>query len=61
VARLNESMSDGMILLIPIPKKVIDGRELPAAEKLEKALTEERRKRKKDVKQCMADAGILLI
>jgi len=39
-----EAMSDGTILLISIPNEVIDVMELPAAEKLERALLEERRK-----------------
>jgi len=39
-----ETMSDGTILLIPVIKNVIDVMELPAAEKLERALMEERKK-----------------
>jgi len=39
-----EAMSDGTILLIPIPNEVIDAMRLPAAERLERALSEERRK-----------------
>ena len=39
-----EAMSDGTILVVPIPNEVIDAMELPAAEKLEKALAEERRR-----------------
>lgn len=39
-----EAMSDGTILLIPIPNEVIDAMELPAAEKLEKVLAEERKR-----------------
>ena len=42
-----ETMSDGTILLIPIPENVIDAMELPAAEKLERALMEERKKEEK--------------
>ncbi|MBS7651483.1 MAG: AbrB/MazE/SpoVT family DNA-binding domain-containing protein [Candidatus Bathyarchaeia archaeon] len=38
-----ETMSDGTILLIPIPDNIVDAIRLPAAEKLEKALAEERR------------------
>jgi hypothetical protein len=37
-------MSDGTVLLIPVPDEVVDAMELPAAEKLEKALAEERLK-----------------
>jgi AbrB family looped-hinge helix DNA binding protein len=39
-----EAMSDGTVLLIPVPDEVVDAMELPAAEKLEKALAEERLK-----------------
>jgi len=39
-----EALSDGTILLIPIPNDVIDAMKLPAAENLETALAEERRK-----------------
>ena len=42
-----ETMSDGTILLIPIPENVIDAMELPAAEKIERALMEERKKEEK--------------
>ncbi len=37
-------MSDGTILLIPIPKDVLKHMKLPNAEKLAKALEEEREK-----------------
>lgn len=39
-----EVLSDGTILIIPIPHEVIDAMELPTPEKLEKALIDERRK-----------------
>jgi AbrB family looped-hinge helix DNA binding protein len=38
-----EAMSDGTILVIPIPDEVVEAMELPKAEKLEKALREERK------------------
>lgn len=41
-----EAMSDGTILIIPIPNEVVDAMKLPNAEKLEKALREEREKDK---------------
>lgn len=41
-----EAMSDGTILIIPIPNEVVDAMGLPVAEKLEKALTEERKRDK---------------
>ncbi len=37
-------MSDGTILLIPIPKDILKHMKLPRAEKLAKALEEEREK-----------------
>lgn len=37
-----EVLSDGTILVIPIPTNVIKAMRLPAAEKLERALIEER-------------------
>jgi len=37
-------MSDGTMLVIPIRRQVVQALELPGAERLEKALTEERRK-----------------
>jgi len=37
-----ETMSDGTILIIPIPEKIVDLMRLPATEKLERALVEER-------------------
>ena len=39
-----EAMSDGTILIIPIPNEVTQMMQLPAAERLEKALVEERKK-----------------
>ena len=39
-------MSDGTMLVIPIHRQVVRALELPNAERLEKALTEERRKDK---------------
>ncbi len=39
-------MSDGSIIVIPIPKDVISGMSLPKAKRLEKALGEERIKEK---------------
>lgn len=39
-------MSDGSIIVIPIPKDVISGMSLPNAKRLEKALGEERMKEK---------------
>lgn len=42
-----ETMSNGTILVIPIPNEVIDVMELPAAERLEKTLMEERKKDEK--------------
>ncbi len=39
-------MSDGTMLVIPIHRQVVQALELPNAERLEKALTEERRKDK---------------
>ncbi len=39
-----EAMSDGTILLIPIPDKVVEAMSLPGAGKLERALADERRK-----------------
>lgn len=44
-----EVMSDGTILLIPIPNEVVDAMKLPVAEKLERALMEER---EKDEERC---------
>jgi AbrB family looped-hinge helix DNA binding protein len=41
-----EAMSDGTILIIPIPNEVVDAIKLPNAEKLEKVLREEREKDK---------------
>jgi len=41
-----ETMSDGTVLLIPIPDDVIDVMELPGADKLERALAEERKRDK---------------
>lgn len=37
-----EAMSDGTILIVPIPDDVVDAMELPHGERLGKALTEER-------------------
>jgi|GEM_PF-872146 len=37
-----ETMSDGTVLLIPIPDDVVGAMELPGAERLERALAEER-------------------
>lgn len=37
-----EAMSDGTILIIPIPEDVVGAMELPDGERLEKALREER-------------------
>lgn len=42
-----EAMSDGTVLLIPIPDKVVEVMDLPGAEKLERALADERRKEEK--------------
>jgi len=42
-----EAMSDGTILVIPIPNEVVNAMELPQAEKLETALREEREKDEK--------------
>ena len=39
-----EAMSDGTVLLIPIPDKVVEAMNLPGAEKLETALADERRR-----------------
>jgi len=39
-----EALFDGTILVIPIPKDVVDAMELPEATKLERALAEERGK-----------------
>jgi AbrB family looped-hinge helix DNA binding protein len=39
-----DTLSDGTILIIPIPREVVEGLKLPGAERLEKALTEERRR-----------------
>jgi len=53
-----EAMSDGTILIIPIPDEVIDAMELPAAKKLEKTLREERKRneekeQKKEKDSCL--------
>ncbi len=37
-----EALSDGTLLIIPIPDDVVKAMRLPAAEKLERALAEER-------------------
>ena len=37
-----EALSDGTLLIIPIPADVVKAMRLPAAEKLERALQEER-------------------
>lgn len=42
-----EAMSDGTILIIPIPDDVVGAMKLPNAQKLEKALREEREKDEK--------------
>ncbi len=42
-----EAMSDGTILVIPIPDDIVEAMELPGAEKLESALREEREKDEK--------------
>ena len=41
-----ETMSDGTILLIPVPDEVVEAMELSRADRLEKALADERRKEK---------------
>jgi len=46
-----EAMSDGTILIIPIPNEVTDMMQLPAAERLEKALVKERKKDEKKHKE----------
>jgi AbrB family looped-hinge helix DNA binding protein len=42
-----EAMSDGTILIVPIPDDVVGAMKLPNAQKLEKALREEREKDEK--------------
>ena len=42
-----EAMSDGTILIIPIPEDVIGAMQLPRGERLEKALREERKRDRK--------------
>jgi len=42
-----EAMSDGTILIVPIPDDVVDAMELPHGERLEEALREERERDKR--------------
>lgn len=46
-----EAMSDGTILIIPIPEEVTEMMQLPAADRLEKALVEERKKDEKKLSE----------
>ena len=50
-----EALSDGAILIIPIPKDAIDAMELPEATKLERALAEERERDEERVKRMAGE------
>lgn len=50
-----EVLSDGTILVIPIPTDVVKAMRLPSAEKLERALVEEREKEEKRVETMVRE------
>jgi AbrB family looped-hinge helix DNA binding protein len=50
-----EVLSDGTILVIPIPRNVLKVMKLPRAEKLERALLEERASEKERVEEMVKE------
>jgi AbrB family looped-hinge helix DNA binding protein len=50
-----EVLSDGTILVIPIPRDVLKAMKLPRAEKLERALLEERALEKERVEEMVKE------